>query len=171
MEPEKCMKKPMEFNVVKLELLNPDNEIQVKKILRDDIPVCFVEDISDTIELSKYGEKNNFRGHCYTVKYAEKYVGIVLIGEAIEDEADPVELKGSGYFRIIGFVIDKEYRGRGIGSSALELALNEIYQEYGKIPVLLECHKDNQNAIKFYTKMGFRNTNILNHQDYFLIKY
>lgn len=157
-------------DVVKLELLNRDNEIEVKKIQRDDISVCFAEDVSYTIDLAKYGEVHNLRGHCYTIKYAEKYIGIVLIGEAIEDDADPIELKGSGYFRIIGFIIDKEYRGQGIGSKALELALNEIYHEYGTVPILLECHKDNKRALKFYTKKGFRNTNILNKEDYFLIK-
>lgn len=156
--------------MIELELLNKDNENMVREIQRDDIPICFVEDISHTIELSKYGEKNNLRGHCYAIKYEEKYIGIVLIGEAIEGEEDPDELKGTGFFRVIGYVIDKEYRGRGIGSKALELALNEIYREYGSVPILLECHKDNERAIKFYIKMGFRNTNILNNQDYFLIK-
>ena len=71
---------------------------------------------------------------------------------------------------MIGFVIDQEYRGRGIGSKALELALDETYREYGCVPILLECHRDNERALRFYTKMGFRNTNILNNEDYFLIK-
>lgn len=156
--------------MIKLELLNQNNESKVRKIRREDIPIWFVEDVSDTIELSKWGEENNLRGHCYAIKYKDKYIGIVLIGEAIEDDADPIDLKGTGYFRLLGFVIDKEYRGQGVGSKALEKALNEIYREYGAVPILLECHKDNERAIKFYTKMGFRNTNILNNQDYFLIK-
>lgn len=156
--------------MIELELLDSDNENKIKEIRRDDIPICFAEDISSTIELSKYGEENNLRGHCYAIKYADKYIGIILIGEAIEDEADPVELKGTDYFRIIGFIIDKEYREQGIGSKALELALNDIYCEYGAVPILLECHKDNERAIKFYEKMGFRNTNVLNNQDYFFIK-
>ena len=156
--------------MIKLELLNRYNENKVKEIQRDDIPLCFAEDISYTIELSKYGEENNLRGHCYTIKYADKYVGIVLIGEAIEDGSDPIELKGTDYFRVIGFIIDKEYRGQGIGSKAFELALNEIYYEYGHVPILLECHKDNERAIRFYKKMGFRNTNILNNEDYYFIK-
>lgn len=156
--------------MIKLELLNRNNENMVKEIQRDDIPLCFAEDVSSTIELSKYGEENNLRGHCYTIKYADKYIGIILIGEAIEDVADPIELKGTGYFRVIGFIIDRAYRGQGIGSKAFGLALNEIYCEYGKVPILLECHKDNERAIKFYNKMGFRNTNILNNEDYFFIK-
>ena len=156
--------------MITLELLDSENEVSVKKIQREDVPDRFAEDISYTVELAKYGEENHLRGHCYAVKYGEKYVGILLIGEAIEDEADPAELKGKGYFRLIGFVLDRNYRGKGIGSKALELALQEIRREYGPVPILLECHKDNLRAAKFYTRMGFRNTHILNNEDYFFIR-
>lgn len=40
--------------MVQLELLNQDNEIKMKNIKRDDIPVCFAEDVSYTIKLSKW---------------------------------------------------------------------------------------------------------------------
>ena len=160
----------MEDKKIVLELLDPENEVQVKKIRRDDVPDQFAEDVADTIALAKYGDANRLRGHCYIVKYGETCIGIVLIGEAIEDEADPAELKGTGYFRVMGFVLDREYRGKGLGSEALELALQGIYEEYGKVPILLECHKDNTKAAAFYTKLGFRNTNISNNEDYFFIK-
>ncbi|MCH5353031.1 MAG: GNAT family N-acetyltransferase [Acutalibacter sp.] len=160
----------MDNPILTLELLNPENEVQVKQIQRDDVPDEFAEEVADTIELAKYGNENHLRGHCYCMKYGENYIGILLIGEAIEDEADPAELKGTGYFRIMGFVLDRNYRGQGLGSKALELALREIYEEYGKVPILLECHKDNVRAADFYTRLGFRNTKILNHEDYFFIK-
>ena len=153
-----------------LELLGPENEVQVKHIQRDDVPDEFAEAVADTVELAKYGDENHLRGHCYCIKYGEKYIGVLLIGEAIEDEADPAELKGTGYFRVMGFVLDRNYRGQGLGSKALELALREIYREYGRVPVLLECHKDNVRAAGFYTILGFRNTHILNNEDYFFIK-
>ena len=155
---------------ITLELLSSENEAQVKRIQRDDVPDAFAEEVADTVALAKYGDENHLRGHCYIVKYMEKYIGIILIGEAIEDEADPAELKGTGYFRVMGFVLDRDYRGKGLGSKALELALQGIYQEYGKMPILLECHKDNIRAANFYTKLGFRNTHILNNEDYFFIK-
>ena len=160
----------MEDRKITLELLNPENEVQVKRIQRDDVPDAFAEEVADTVELAKYGDENHLRGHCYVVKYGERYIGIVLIGEAIEDEADPAELKGTGYFRVMGFVLDRNYRGQGLGSQALELALEEIYREYGKVPILLECHKDNAGAAAFYTQLGVRNTQILNNEDFFFIK-
>lgn len=152
-----------------LEWLNEANAPRVMQIQRDDVPVCFAEDIAYTIKLATYGDENHLRGHCYAVKHGEQYVRILLIGEAIPDSADPPELKGKDYFRIIGFVIDKGYRRQGIGSRALQAAINEIYREYGPLPILLECHKDNKAALDFYTKMGFRNTGILHEQDYYFI--
>ena len=156
--------------MVTLELLKSENEVQVKRIQRDDVPDTFAEDVAATVALARYGDENHLRGHCYCIKYGNRYIGILLLGEAIEDEADPAELKGTGYFRIMGFVLDRNYRGKGLGSKALERALQEIYKEYGKVPILLECHKDNTGAAGFYTKMGFRNTHILNNEDYFFIK-
>jgi ribosomal protein S18 acetylase RimI-like enzyme len=156
--------------MIQLEFLNEKNEEFLKKIQRDDIPLCFANDISNTIDISKYGENNNLKGHCYAIKYGEDYVGIILIGQALEDEADPSCLKGNVYFRVLGFVIDKRYRNKGIGSNALRMAIQNIYCEYGEAPMVLECHKDNGAAIKFYKNAGFRNTKILHAEDYYFIK-
>lgn len=41
--------------------------------------------------------------------------------EAIEWETDPPEMKREPFYRLMGFVIDKKYRGKGIGSKALEM--------------------------------------------------
>ncbi len=92
-------------------------------------------------------------------------MGIILLGEAIEDERDPAELKGTGYFRVLGFLMDSGYRRQGIGSAALNMAINAIRAEYGHMPLLLECHGDNLAALRFYEKHGFENTHILNEQD------
>jgi len=158
--------------MIRLEILDESNETHLLQIHREDIPTQFVEDIADTIWLARWGAENGLKGHCFAIKYDEKYVGLVLIGEAIEDEADPDEVKGKEYFRILGFVIDSRYRNKGIGSTALKLAIEAINQEYGKVILLLECNKDNQKAINFYEKNGFRNTHIINEedQDYYLIK-
>lgn len=157
--------------MVQLELLNEKNEKCLLGILREDIPEHYVEEVSSTIDLAKYGEKLNLKGHCFAIKYDESYVGIILIGEAIACEEDPDTVKGKEYFRIIGFVIDRRYRGIGIGSVALKLVIEAIYKEYGRVILLLECHKDNSEAIRFYEKNGFCNTNIINANDenYFLI--
>jgi len=153
-----------------LELLDDSNEEKLLDIHREDIPLCYAEDTAYTIGLAKYGQKQHMRGHCYAIKEQTEYVGILLIGEAIEDSSDPVELKGTGYFRIIGFVIDQRYRRQGLGREALGMALQNIYEEYGNVPIVLECNKGNRAALAFYTKMGFKNTGIMHDQDYYYVK-
>lgn len=156
--------------MVQLELLNKENEKQVLAIDRDDIPESFVENMEYTIKLSHYGNQHGLNGFCYAIKFDENYVGLILIGEAIQGDADPDEIKNSTFFRLSGFVIDQNYRDMGIGSQALELTLISIYDKYGNVPILLECHHNNEKAIRFYEKMGFINTNKLYNDDYFMIK-
>ena len=156
---------------IELELLNDFNRDKVLNIQKDSMDEEFVYDISYTLKLAKFIADNNMRGHCYAIKYSNNYIGIVLVCEIIKDEVDLSKIPKNDYFKIIGFTIDKNYRGKGIGTKALELALKDIIKEYGNVPFLLECGKDNIQAMKVYEKLGFNNTNILNDEDeYFLIK-
>lgn len=59
----------------------------------------------------------------------------------MEDEADPYELKGNVYFRVLGFVSDKRYRNMGIGLNTLRMAIQNIYSEYGEAHIVFECHR------------------------------
>ncbi len=156
--------------MVNIEVLSEEAKQKLPVIKRDDIPISFVESVEDTIRLSEYGTEQGLKGACYAVKYDEQYVGILLVGEAIPGEEDPAELEGKRYFRILGFILDKDYRGKGIGSQALKLALEDTYRNYGDVAVLLECHKENEQGLRFYLRNGFRNTGILNRNDYFLIR-
>lgn len=156
--------------MLKLEPLNDKNRKSVLAIERDDIPEDFVESTAYTINLSNYGNQLGLKGFCYAIKWDSNYVGLLLIGEAIPDDADPDELKGQSYFRVIGFVIDKRYRCMGIGKQALLLSIENVYNKYGRVPVLLQCHRDNSAALQFYEKAGFYNTNILYDDDWYMLK-
>ena len=159
-------------NMVQLEILDRYNRTQLINLDRKDIPPEYVADVQQTISLADYGAKFGLDGRCFAIKYGGKYVGIVLIGEAVKNEADPAELRNEKYFRVLGFLIDSKYQGIGIGTIALKKAINEIYRDYGKIPLLLECHKDNEKAIRFYEQNGFVNTGKLNGKgtDWFMVK-
>ena len=158
-------------NMVQLEVLDRYNRTQLINLDRKDIPPEYVADVENTISLADYGTKFGLEGKCFAIKYGGKYVGIILIGEAVKNQADPVELQNEKYFRVLGFLIDNKYQGIGIGTKALKKATDEIYREYGRVPLLLECHKDNEKAIKFYEKNGFSNTGILNGKgtDWFMV--
>lgn len=157
---------------VALEYLNDGNEAALLQIHREDVPEAYVEDVSATIALAKYGGAQGLKGHCWAVKYRGQYVGILLLGEALEDSRDPEALRGKVFFRLLGFVIDARYRGLGIGSAALEMAIHALYAEYGPAPLLLECHRGNTSAQRFYKKHGFINIGQQNGKgtDFFFLR-
>ncbi len=158
-------------NMVQLEVLDRYNRTRLVNIDRKDIPVEYVADVKNTISLADYGTRFGLGGRCFAIKYGDKYVGIILIGQAVKNTAVPVELKDRNCFRVMGFLIDNKYQGMGIGSIALKKAIEEVYREYGRVPLLLECNKNNEKAIRFYEQNGFVNTGRLNEKgtDWFMI--
>lgn len=44
---------------------------------------------------------------------------------------------------MMGFVVDKAYRNKGIGGEILEKAIDLVYQDFGKRSIALGYHKDN----------------------------
>jgi ribosomal protein S18 acetylase RimI-like enzyme len=156
--------------MVTIELLSDDNEKELLKIDRGNIPDEYVEKVEHTIALNHMGNENNLLGMCFAIKWDKKYVGVILIGEAILEDYEPEEVRDKKPFRIIGFLIDAKYRSKGIGSQAFSLILDEFYSHYGNRPLLLECHSENETAQKFYEKYGFINTKIKVKNDFIMLK-
>lgn len=96
---------------------------------------------------------------------------MILLGEALEWDTDPEEMKGVLFYRLMGFVIDKRYRSVGIGGYALEEAIKMTYDEYGVRPIVLGVHKDNIRAERFYIHHGFRKTAAMEGNDYYYLRY
>lgn len=161
----------MDERRITLELLNADNYDRVRAIRREDISEAFVDNAATIMELTRYGLDHHCIGHTYAIKYGVTYIGLILLGEAIEWETDPEEMKGVPFYRLMGFVIDKEYRNRGIGGIVLEKVICACYREYGVRPIALGCHKDNKSAAKFYLNHGFHKTDVMEGSDYYYLRY
>ena len=156
---------------LKLELLSERNIDAVCAIRREDIPESWVDNANTLWELTRYGLDHHCIGHTYAVKIADAYIGIILLGEAISWETDPEEMKFRPFYRLMGFVIDNRYRGKGIGGHVLEIVIDTIYQEYGVRPIALGVHKDNHGAARFYEKHGFKPTNVMEGNDVYYLRY
>lgn len=156
---------------LKLELLSERNIDAVCAIRREDIPESWVDNANTLWELTRYGLDHHCIGHTYAVKIADAYIGIILLGEAISWETDPEEMKLRPFYRLMGFVIDNRYRGKGIGGHVLEIVIDTIYQEYGVRPIALGVHKDNHGAARFYEKHGFKPTNVMEGNDVYYLRY
>lgn len=92
------------------------------------------------------------------------------MGEAIPWETDPEEMRKEPFYRLMGFVVDKEYRDKGIWEEILEKAIARVYDDYGKRSIALGCHKDNVRAAGFYEKHGFVKTNVFEGNDEYYLR-
>lgn len=73
--------------------------------------------------------------------------------------------------RLMGLVLDNRWRNQGIGGHILEKVIADIYQEFCVRPIVLEAHGDNCSAARFYTKHGFRKTDVMEGNDYYYHRY
>ena len=156
---------------ITFEELTHANYPHAKAIRRDDIPEAWVDSAETIMEITDEGARRNCIGHTFLVRLDEAYIGLLLLGEAIPWETDPPEMGREPFYRLMGFIIDKDYRDKGYGGMILEKAIEQVYREFGKRPVALGCHVDNVRAARFYEKHGFRKTGYFEGNDEYYLRY
>ena len=156
---------------IRLELLTESNLDAVRAIDRADVSEAFVDGPDAIWNLTRYGEEHGCLGHSWAVYRGDVCVGVMLLGEAIPWETDPPEMRQQPFYRLMGFVIDRRYRGQGIGGAVLEQAIAECYRTFGVRPIALGCHRDNARAAAFYMHHGFRPTSAMEGEDIYYLRY
>lgn len=156
---------------LQFEELTHQNYPDACKIDRDDISEAFVDTASTIMNTTCYGVEHHCLGHTFLIRYDENPIGLILLGEAIPWETDPPEMRNEPFYRLMGFVIDKKYRGRGIGGEILEKTIQFVYDDFGKRPIALGCHKDNIQAERFYLRHGFKKTSFMEGNDYYYLRF
>ena len=155
---------------LQFEELTHINYADAQEIDRDDIPEAFVDYISTLMDITDYGVEHHCIGHTYLVRIHRKCIATILLGEAIPWETDPPQVKSQPFYRLMGFVIDKEYRNRRYGGEILEETIRRVYLEFGKRPIVLGCHKENWKAARFYERHGFVKTGYMEQNDCYFIR-
>ena len=155
---------------ITLEQLTHGNYSHALEINRDDISEAWVDNAAYLMDLTDYGEEHHLIGHTYLARLGTRYIGIILIGEAIPWDTDPDEMKGRPFYRIMGFVVDRNYRSRGIGGEILEKAVRQVYDEFGPRPLALGVHRENPRAGEFYIRHGFRPTGVYEGNDEYYLR-
>ncbi len=156
---------------IELRLMTEEMEDAVRAIRREDISEDFVDTAETIIDLHHYGLEHGCLGHTFAVFADGACVGVLLLGEAIPWETDPPEMEGVPFWRLMGFVIDREHRCCGIGAWVLEEAIRRCNRDFGVRPVALGVHKDNHCAEKFYLRHGFVKTEYMEGNDYYYLRY
>lgn len=156
---------------IRLEVISDQNQADVLRIDRSDISEDWVDSIPHILELTQYGLDHGCIGHTYAIYAAESCIGVILMGEGIPWDCDPPEVADVPFYRIMGFILDRAWRSRGVGGQVLEMVIDRIYGEYGPRPILLGVQVDNIRAAKFYARHGFLPTSAMDEDDRFYIRY
>ena len=106
----------------------------------------------------KYFEKTiedvkKFNGKILLYKDNERIVGLI-IGIVNNDETISYDFKAPKRGRITELVVDKEYRGKGIGKTLL-YEMKEHLKVIGCEKILIAVFGYNESAIRFYKENGF----------------
>ena len=153
-----------------LEDLTFENCNKAYEIDRTDIPDSFVDDVPTLIATLKFGYENKLKGHAFLITKDSRAIGTILLGTGLYCDADPQELKDKPFYRLVFFVLDKNFRDKGFGSKILETTIENVYKDFGKHPIILGVHKDNEKAARFYLKNGFTKTSCMDGDDYCFIR-
>lgn len=156
---------------IRLEIIDDHNRADVLGIHREDVSEDVVDSISAILDLTQYGIDHGCIGHTYAIYADGACAGIILMGEGIPWDCDPPEVSGVPFYRIMGFILDREYRSKGIGGQVLELVIDRIFAEYGPRPILLGVQENNLRAARFYQRHGFTATSAMDEDDVFYIRY
>ena len=156
---------------IRIELLTPQQEDAIRAIHREDISEAFVDTAETILELHQYGLEHGCLGHTFAIYADDACIGVLLLGESIPWETDPPEMQGVPFYRLMGFVLDKAYRGQGIGAYALEEAIRWCYRDFGVRPIALGVHQDNHGAARFYQRHNFTKTEYMEGNDYYYLRY
>ncbi len=155
---------------IRLEQLTHDNYSDALMIDRDDIPAEWVDTAPYLMELTDYGAEHHLIGHTFLARIDGRPVGLIMIGEALAWDTDPVEMKGKPFYRVMGFAVDRAYRDRGIGGEILEKAIAQVYCELGRRSIALGVHRDNIRAGRFYERHGFKRTGVYEGNDEYYLR-
>ena len=156
---------------ITFEQLTHQNFSAARALDRDDIPESFVDTAATIMEITDYGYENNLIGHTYLILCDGRYAGLILLGEAIPWDTDPPEVHQQPFYRLMGFVISREFRDKGVGGEALEKTIAKVYEDFGVRPLVLGCHKDNPRAAAFYERHGFHRTDYMEGNDCYYLRF
>ena len=101
-------------------------------------------------------EKNWLKNALNEIKFGKNYIIWALYNNQIIGGAD-VKKGGTRDTHVgtIGLMVDKDFRGQGLGKLLLDFVLKKAKEEKYKI-VKLDVFADNFIAINLYLKMGFK---------------
>lgn len=82
------------------------------------------------------------------IEHKEELIGFAMYGFSEEEQ----------YYEICRFMIDRKFQGKGYGTEALALIVEDMKQQFGCSEVYLSTESNNVIGIHVYEKCGFVKT-------------
>ncbi|WP_345975864.1 GNAT family N-acetyltransferase [Sulfurimonas sp. HSL3-7] len=146
--------------------INMKTGITVEKAREEDLPemaeligILFAIEVDFEIDYDKQlaGVQKLYRcegADLLVAKHEGRVVGMVTMQRLISSAA------GDFVGQIEDLVVKEEYRKMGVGSRLINKMRFIAIEEYGYKRIQLAADMDNTNALQFYTRRGFRRTNL-----------
>ena len=115
------------------------------------------ENIKDKKSLYWSNEVSNKNTSWFAYKDGKNYIGIAQVKYAML-------IKFSHIAKISGVYIRKEYRGKGMGYLFLSELIDRILSNKKITKIKIIANMSQENAIKLYTKIGFKKVGILKRE-------
>ena len=159
--------------MIELRDLTFENVNRIINIKRRFNQRIFVQKAGDTIAMAYAGVNEGYPGFLSAIYSDDVPVGLILIGKAPVADTEPEILKKYNYvYRVVGFLIDKNYQNQGIGRRAFNLALDKIkeHEHEENLPIALECHVKNKYALALYEFFKFKKIGVTGDNNYILAR-
>ena len=103
--------------------------------------------------------------NAYAIYNGDNMVGFAMYGASEEiDEEDSEYVYPYTLFWILRFMIAEGERFKGYGKEAMKLIINDAVKA-GHDKVFLSTDPDNEKGIRFYTKLGFTTTGVMQYEE------
>lgn len=119
------------------------------------------QDYWEKMALVDLAEVKKHEGKCYIATENDKVVGVIMGIVGTYDAYDYLDYKCPKRGVITELVVSKDARGKGIGASLME-AIEAYFKSINCEYIMLEVFAYNENAIKFYDKIGYHARGIFN---------
>lgn len=131
------------------------------------LPV-FLPVLSEYEKSTWYEHVKNENEICAIAEHSKLKSPHNIIGQC---EISNSEWDAASHVGVLGIIINKSFRNRGVGKALIDFAIHESHRINNKKKIVLSCFSNNKRALHLYKKLGFKKVGVLKKQFYLKSEY
>ncbi|MHA1804921.1 MAG: GNAT family N-acetyltransferase [Promethearchaeota archaeon] len=128
----------------------------------------FIPVLTDHEKRSWYDHVKKEHETCVVAEYPGLKKPHDIIGQC---EISNSEWDAASHVGILGIIVRKEFRNKGVGRALIDFAIREAKRINNKKKIILSCFSSNKRALHLYKKMGFKKVGVRKKQFYLNTSY